>query len=52
MNAHFGLLPQPPVPAGMRKLDKGTKKELQAAAALELGTAWARNALPWEVAAS
>lgn len=52
MNAHFGLLPQPPVPAGMRKLDKGTKKELQAAAALELGTAWARAALGWEVAAS
>lgn len=49
MNAHFGLLPQPPVPEGKRKHDKAAKKRLQAEAALESAVAWGNQVLPWGV---
>jgi methylenetetrahydrofolate--tRNA-(uracil-5-)-methyltransferase len=49
MNAHFGLLPDPPVPEGKRKHDKSVKKDLQAAAAIDGAVKWAKQVLPWGV---
>lgn len=42
MNINFGLLPEPAMPEGAKKKDKGLRKQLQVDAALDAAKGWMR----------